>query len=177
MVEQNFCIDLAHNLFSKISQNIKHRPEINAPAISAYWSKEFLEHHNLNSYPLDADNIYIELDYYSYLNLDEFRQISYKSGTPIYIVDLITDSTDVKSGMVIDDWFDENEEFKGSMQELWDSGLADIWHREGKLLTKKNTYNYSHYWNFEQFIYQLRVYDGSGKPMLVILLGTYSDYN
>jgi hypothetical protein len=176
LVDQNFCIDLAHNIFSFMSANLKHRPEINSPAISAYWSKEFLEQHKLNSYPLNANSIYIELDYYSYLNIDEIRDAAYRLGTSIYLIDLIADTTDAKSGMLIDDWLDENEEFQYAMQDLWNNDLSSIWQSEGKLITKKNTINYSHYWKNEQYIYQLRVYDGGGRPILVALLGTYLDY-
>jgi hypothetical protein len=176
LVDQNFCIDLAHNILSSMSPNLQHRPEINSPAISAYWSREFLEQHKLNSFPIDPNSIYIELEYYSYLNISEIRDTAYSLGTSIYIIDLISDTTDAKSGMLIDDWLDENEEFQYAMQDLWNDELSSIWQSEGKLITKKNTVNYSHYWKNEQYIYQLRIYDGGGRPILVALLGTYLDY-
>lgn len=116
------------------------------------------------------------MEYYSYLNIIEIRDLSFDLGIPIYLIDLITDSTDAKSGELIDEWLDSNDEFQGEMQSLWNDELSDIWQREGKLITKKNTSTFSHYWKNEQYMYQLRVYDGGGKPLLVILLGTYLDY-
>lgn len=174
--DQNYCIDLSYKFYSTIKPNISHRPEINSAVISAYWSKEFLEHDKLNSYPLDPNAIYIETEYYSYLNLLELRDVAYRLGESIYIVDLMVDTTDIKSGQDIEDWLDDNDDFQNNMQELWDDEILSIWQGENKLITKKNTIDFRHYWKNEEYIYQMRVYDSAGKPKLVILLGTYADY-
>lgn len=174
--DQNYCIDLSYKFLSTIKPNITHRPELNPAVISAYWSKEFLEHDKLNSYALDPNAIYIETDYYSYLNLLELRDNSYRLGESIYVLDLIADTTDVKSGIDIEDWFDDNGDFENTMQDLWDSEILSVWQNEKKLITKKNTISFSQYWKNEEYIYQMRVYDSAGKPKLVILLGTYIDY-
>lgn len=174
--DQNYCIDLSYKFLSTIKPGVSHRPELNPAVISAYWSREFLEHDKLNSYPLDPNAIYIETDYYSYLNLLELRDNAYKLGESIYVVDLIADTTDVKSGIDIEDWFDDNGDFENTMQDLWDSEILSVWQNENKLITKKNTVTFSQYWKNEEYIYQMRVYDSAGKPKLVILLGTYIDY-
>jgi len=174
--DQNYCIDLSYKFLSTIKPGVSHRPELNPAVISAYWSREFLEHDKLNSYPLDPNAIYIETDYYSYLNLLELRDNAYKLGESIYVVDLIADTTDVKSGIDIEDWFDDNGDFENTMQDLWDDEILSIWQNENKLITKKNTVTFSQYWKNEEYIYQMRVYDSAGKPKLVILLGTYIDY-
>ena len=80
------------------------------------------------------------------------------------------------TGTEIDDWFDDNDYFQSAMQNLWDTEILSVWIRENKLVTRKNISNFSHYWKNEDYIYQMRVYDSSGKPKLVILLGTYIDY-
>ena len=136
-----------------------------------------MEHNKLNSYDLNANMIFIEVEYYSYLNLIEFRDTAYKLNESLYVVDLISESTDPKSGTEIDDWFDDNDHFQSSMQNLWDSEILSVWIKDNKLVTRKNISNFSHYWKNEDYIYQMRVYDSSGKPKLVILLGTYIDYN
>lgn len=176
LAEQNYCIDLAYKFYSKINPNLSHRPELKPAVISTYWSREFLEHDKLNGYPLDPDAIYIETDYYSYLNLLELRNNVISLGESIYVVDLITDTTDIKSGQNIEDWFDDNEDFQNNMQELWNDQMLSIWINENKLMSKKSTTNFSQYWKNEEYIYQMRVYDSAGKPKLVILLGTYIDY-
>lgn len=174
--DQNYCIDLSYKFYSNIQPNITHRPELKPAVISAYWSREFLEHDKLHGYPINPNAIYIESDYYSYLNLLELRDNSYKLGESIYVVDLIADTTDLKSGQDIEDWFDDNIDFENTLQELWDDQMLQIWIAENKLITKKNTISFSQYWKNEEYIYQMRVYDSAGKPKLVILLGTYVDY-
>lgn len=176
MIDQNFCIDLAHKFNTNIQPNIIHRNDLRSNVISAYWAREFMEHNKLNSYDLNANMIFVEVEYYSYLNLIEFRDTAYRLNESLYVVDLISESTDPKSGMEIDDWFDENDYFQSAMQNLWDSEILSVWIRENKLVTRKNISNFSHYWKNEDYIYQMRVYDSSGKPKLVILLGTYIDY-
>jgi len=174
--DQNFCIDLAHKFNSNIKPNITHRYDLRSNVISAYWALEFMEHNKLNSYDLNAQMIYVEVEYYSYLNLIELRDTAYTLNEDLYVVDLITESTDAKSGMEIDDWFDNNDYFQDSMQTLWDTEILPVWINNNKLVTRKTTTNYSHYWKYEDYIYQMRVYDAKGKPKLVILLGTYIDY-
>ena len=174
--DQNYCIDLSYKFLSTIKPSVTHRPELNPAVISAYWSREFLEHDKLNGYPLDPNAIYIETDYYSYLNLLDLRSNAYALGESIYVVDLISDTTDVKSGLDIEDWLDDNFDFEASMQQLWNDEILSVWQQEHKLITKKNTISFSQYWKNEEYIYQMRVYDSAGKPKLVILLGTYIDY-
>jgi hypothetical protein len=176
LINQNFCIDLAYRFHLSMKPHLLQSPTINTRSISAYWSREFFEHNLLNNYKLDAYDIFIETNYYSYLNLVEFRDNAYKLGEQIYVVDLISESTDVKYGMEIDDWFDDNDHFQATMQDLWNNDIVNLWISESKLMSRKNTTNFSHYWKSEDYIYQMRVYDSTGKPKLVILLGTYLDY-
>lgn len=177
LIDQNFMIDLAYRFYALMSPNLTHRPDINSKVISAYWAREFLEHNKLNSYPLNPQTLFIDINYYSYLNLDELKNTSFSLGEPLYIIDLISETTDIKVGMEIDDWFDDNDYFKSSMQYLWETDILQTWIVENKLMAKKTTTNYSNYWNYEDYIYQMRIFDYSGKPKLVILLGTYLDYN
>lgn len=181
--EQNFHIDVSYDLNTEIRDNTQHRNDLNTPAIATYWGHELLQHylyHNNTNTPiwdLNKGNVLIELNYYSYLNILEIQESNARTGNTTTIVDLITDSTDAKTGMDLDDWLDDNDTFKDLMQQLWNNQVLDIWRDEGKLVTRKRgPVAYDKYWNYEDYIFMIRVFDADLNLKIIFLVGTYADY-
>jgi hypothetical protein len=175
--EQNFCIDIAHILYIKLIAGLAHRNDLNLPVISAYWSKQILEHHKLNNYDIDANAVLIEENYYSYLNITELVSSNARTGNITYIVDFITDSTDLKSGEDLDEWIANNDFFQDQLKNIWINKVASEWISEGRLVTrKKKAIKLEDYWNYEDFIYTIRVWDPELNIWIIFLLGTYDNY-
>lgn len=177
LTEQNFCIDIAHKLYKELNIGLKHRSDINTPVIASYWAKQILEHYKLNDFDITASAVLIEQNYYSYLNITDMIKNNAISGVTTYIVDLITDSTDLKEGEDMDEWVLANDFFRDTLKSIWMTQVAGIWISENKLVTRKQkTVRIEDYWNFEDYIYTIRVWDPELNIIIVFLLGTYDNY-
>lgn len=177
LAEQNFWIDVSYRLYQILKNKTAHRKDLNIPAISTYWGNHILQHYILNDYDLKLNAVFFELEYYSYLNLIEIIESNAKIGQTTYIVDLITDSTDVKTGDDLEEWGDENSFFKDAMKDLWNEEMLEIWQDKDMLVTrKKKDINLESYWNYEDYIFMLTVFDPELNAVVIFLLGTFSDY-
>ncbi len=175
--EQHFQIDVSYKLNRYLAKNTLHRSDLNTPAIAAYWGYEVVQRHILESMDLKISAVFFELDYYSYLNIGEIADENTKIGNTTMIVDLITDSTDVKTGEDLEDWMTSNFFFQAEMKDLWNDQMLDVWKEEGRLVTRnKKNINLSSYWNYEDYLYILTVKDQDLSPVVMFLLGTFTDY-
>ncbi len=178
LTEQNFSIDIAHRLYEILTRGLAHRNDLNLPVISAYWAKQILEHHKLNDFSISSpDSVLIEENYYSYLNLTEQIKNNAVTGNITYVIDFITDSTDLKEGEDMDEWVIDNDFFQDAIKSIWMNNVASMWITENKLVTrKKKTIRLEDYWNYEDFIYTIRIWDPELNIWIIFLLGTYNNY-
>ena len=178
LTEQNFSIDVAHRLYETLTKGLQHRNDLNLPVISAYWAKQLLEHHKLNDFSISSpDSVLIEENYYSYLNLMELIKNNAVTGNISYIVDFITDSTDLKEGEDMDEWVMNNDFFQDALKSIWMNNLVSEWIIDDKLTTrKKKTIRLEDYWNYEDIIYIIRIWDPELNIWIIFLLGTYDNY-
>jgi hypothetical protein len=177
LIEQNFCIDIAYRLFILLEKGLRHRNDLNIPVISAYWAKHILDHYTLNNLTVDSSAVLIEENYYSYLNINDMLSANAVTGNTTYIVDLIADSTDIKRGEDMDEWVLGNSFFTESLKDVWMKSVVSEWISDGKLVTrKKKTIRLEDYWNHEDYIYTIRVWDEELNIIVIFLLGTYNDY-
>lgn len=178
ITEQNFTIDVAHILYTKLSAGLAHRNDLNIPVIAAYWAKQILDYHKLNDFDITStDSVLIEENYYSYLNLAEQIKNNTVTGSVTYIVDFITDSTDLKKGDDMEEWLNDNDFFQDALKAVWMNIVAAIWIDEDKLVTrKKKAINLQGYWNYEDYIFTIRVWDPELNIWIIFLLGTYNNY-
>ena len=176
--EQNFSIDIAYRLFQRLGEGLSHRTDLNVPVIAAYWARQILDHHKLNDFDISSpDSVLIDEEYYSYLNLIEQIKNNATSGNTTYIVDFITDSTDLKQGEDMDEWIINNDFFQDALKAVWMNDVAPEWILEDKLVTrKKKSVKLEDYWNYEDFIFTIRIWDPELNIWIIFLLGTYNDY-
>lgn len=175
--EQNFWIDVSYKIFRNLKKNTQHRSDLNLAAIATYWGYEILQHYLLNDLDLKLSAVFFDFDYYSHLNLMEIRKEEESTGNPIYIVDLIADSTDVKEGEDLDEWLETDSFFAETLKDLWNDQMLSIWQKEGLLVTrKKKKIDLEHYWNYEDYIYMMQIWDQDLNKIVIFLLGTYADY-
>ncbi len=177
LVNQDFQIDVAYSIYKKLLANTEIRNDLNRSVISAYWGRELFNHFLMNNYPIDITGVLYKFDYASYLDLIEIVETNARSGNVTNIIDLVTDSTDVKIGMDIDEWVDDNEVFVDNIQSVWSEEVLPVWQDEGKLVTrKKKNINLSEYWKSENYLYLLRVYDYELDLFAIFIVGKYTDY-
>lgn len=177
LTEQNFRIDVAHRLFEKIQYGLKWRSDVNIPVIAAYWSEYIFQHYKLNDYEMHVDAVLLEEEYYSYLNILDLLTASAATNTTTYIVDFITDSTDLKRGEDLDSWVTGNVFFKDALKAIWMNDVLSHWISENKLVTrKKKVIRLEDYWNHEDYIYTIRVWNPELNIIIVFLLGTHDKY-
>lgn len=177
LTEQNFWIDVSFKIFRNLKKHTAHRSDLNLAAIATYWGYEIYQRYVLNNFPLRIDAVFFDFDYYSHLNLMEIRKEIDISGDKVYIVDLIADSTDVKEGEDLDEWLETDSFFAETLRDLWNDQLLDIWQKEGLLVTrKKKDLDLEHYWNYEDYIFMMQIWDYELNKIVIFLLGTYADY-
>lgn len=177
VTEQNFCLDVAHRIFSELKLYLDRRNDLNLPVISAYWAKETLEHFKLNDYkPLLDREVFIESNYYSYMNLSEMKDVSAKTGEATYVIDLISDSTDTKKGEDLVDWMSINQSFQNELRNIWKQDVLSYWIKEDKLVTRKKVVKLEDYWKVEDYLYLIRVWDPELNIKIVFIVGTYDNY-
>lgn len=177
LAEQNFRIDIGHNLYTRFRDALTRRNDLNLGVISSYWAKHTLDHYLLNNFIIDANEVFIEEHYYSYINLLEMSENNVKGNTSTFVVDFITDTTDLKTGEDLEQWLSSNDEFEDAMKAIWMNKVLPYWIKEDKLVTRKSkTINIEHYWKNEDYIYTIRVWDSDFNIMVVFLLGTYDNY-
>ena len=179
LTEQNFSIDVAHKLYEKLTKGLAHRNDLNLPVISAYWAKQILEHHKLYDFSIaSAGSVLIEENYYSYLNLTEQIRNNASTGNMTYVVDFITDSTDLKEGEDMDEWVVDNDFFRDAIKSIWMNNVASEWIMSDQLITRKQrkSIKLESYWNYEDFIYTIRIWDPELNIWIIFLLGTYDNY-
>jgi hypothetical protein len=176
LVAQHFKIDLTDKLNKAILDATTRRTDLNTPAISSYWANEIYQHYVLNDYNLTVGNVFFDLEYYAYLDIMEVNQNNASVGENTYIVDYIADTTDLKTGTDIDSWMDysnfgdlvENEYTNLNHDILVDQGLVET--RKNRVVVKEK------YWKYSNWLYQLRVMDENFQPIVIFILGAYSDY-
>ncbi|MSP70539.1 MAG: hypothetical protein EXR20_09720 [Bacteroidetes bacterium] len=176
LVAQHFKIDLTYKLNKAILDATTRRTDLNTPAISSYWANEIYQHYVLNDYNLTVGNVFFDLEYYAYLDIMEVNQNNASVGENTYIVDYIADTTDLKTGTDIDSWMDysnfgdlvENEYTNLNHDILVDQGLVET--RKNRVVVKEK------YWKYSNWLYQLRVMDENFQPIVIFILGAYSDY-
>jgi hypothetical protein len=176
LVAQHFKIDLTDKLNKAILDATTRRTDLNTPAISSYWANEIYQHYVLNDYNLTVGNVFFDLEYYAYLDIMEVNQNNASIGENTYIVDYIADTTDLKTGTDIDSWMDysnfgdlvENEYTNLNHDILVDQGLVET--RKNRVVVKEK------YWKYSNWLYQLRVMDENFQPIVIFILGAYSDY-
>lgn len=177
ITEQNFCIDVAHRIFNELRKGLEWRNDLNIPVMSAYWAKETSEHFKLNNYTLQEREVFIEAAYYSYQNITEVYRNNVSTGETTYVVDLIAGTTDEKRGEDLDVWITQNHDFKEELKHLWMKNVLSLWIKEDKLVTrKKKTIKLEDYWNYEDYIYQIRVWDPELNINIIFIAGTYDNY-
>lgn len=178
LTEQNFCIDIAERILRELQSGLIWRNDLNQPVISAYWSKEVLQHFKLNDFkPLIEREVYIESNFYSYLNLTEMNTNNIKSGGTTYVVDLLFDTTDRKRGEDLNTWISINQDFKDSLRNKWMADVLAYWIKEDRLVTrKKKMPKLEEYWNYEDYIKLTRVWDPELNIFIVFITGTYDLY-
>ena len=177
LTEQNFRIDVASELYQKFKAALAHRNDLNLPVLGAYWAQQLLDHYRLNDFDIDAKGVLVEVNYYSYLNLKELTKNMALSGTTTYVVDLITDSTDLKKGEDLDNWLLNNGFFEDTLKAKWMNNVAAHWIQEGRLvMRKKKIVKLEDYWNYEDYIYTIRVWDQELNIVVVFICGTYDTY-
>jgi hypothetical protein len=178
ITEQNFCIDVAHRILLELRRGLAWRNDLNLPVISSYWSRETMEHFKLNDYkPLLEREVFIDANYYSYLNLTETNKNNASSGETTYVVDLISDTTDTKRGDDLDTWMVINQDFQDNLKDLWMKDVLSYWIKEDKLVTrKKKVIKLEEYWNYEDYIYMIRVWDPELNIKIIFIVGTYDKY-
>ncbi len=173
---QHFKIDLAYRLHKEISENTEHRSDLNVPAIAFYWAIEIYNHYVLNDFDLKQQNVLFDLGYYSYLDLMEANDNNNKMGETTYIVDYIADTTDPKEGEDLDDWL-SNSDFEEMVKDSYEDSNHDLMVEDDMLETRKNkAVEKKRYWNYANWLLQLRVFDQNFNTIVIFLLGTYSDY-
>lgn len=176
LVAQHFKIDLTYKLNKAILDATTRRTDLNTPTISSYWANEIYQHYVLNDYNLTVGNVFFDLEYYAYLDIMEVNQNNASVGENTYIVDYIADTTDLKTGTDIDSWMDysnfgdlvENEYTNLNHDILVDQGLVET--RKNRVVVKEK------YWKYSNWLYQLRVMDENFQPIVIFILGAYSDY-
>lgn len=176
LVAQHFKIDLTDKLNKAILDATTRRTDLNTPAISSYWANEIYQHYVLNDYNLTVGNVFFDLEYYAYLDIMEVNQNNASIGENTYIVDYIADTTDLKTGTDIDSWMDysnfgdlvESEYTNLNHDILVDQGLVET--RKNRVVVKEK------YWKYSNWLYQLRVMDENFQPLVIFILGAYSDY-
>ena len=177
LTEQNFRIDVAHTLLQKIQYGLSWRSDVNIPVIAAYWAEYIFQHHKLNNFEMKVDAVLFEEEYYSYINILDLVNKGASTGTTTYIVDFITDSTDLKRGEDIDDWVIHNDFFKDAMKAIWMTDVLGHWIAENRLVTRKRkVIRLEDYWNYEDYIYTIRVWNPELNIIIVFLLGTHDKY-
>jgi len=178
LTEQNFCIDVAERILRHLQSGLIWRNDLNQPVISAFWSKETLEHFKLNNFkPLLEREVYIESNDYSYLNLTEMNTNNIKSGETTYVVDLLFDTTDTKRGEDLNTWISINQDFKESLRSKWMADVLAYWIKEDRLVTrKKKMPKLDEYWNYEDYVRMTRVWDPELNISIVFITGTYDLY-
>lgn len=175
--EQHFRFDVAGIIMQKLFNGLQRRSDLHLGVISAYWANFIYDHYVLNSFNIDPDAVLFEENYYSYLNLSDLSLANRQSGTTTYIVDLITDTTDLKSGEELDTWLSANDTFKDALRQIWLQRVAPMYISEGLLVTRKmKTIRINDYWRHESIIYTLRIWDEELNIMVIFLLGTYDNY-
>jgi hypothetical protein len=143
--------------------------------VSVYWGNEIKHLWLREGYPLQDRTVFIDENYYSYLNLVEIAEQTAKHGHTPKVIDYITDSTDLKTGEDLDDWLTYNDPFKDAIQELWIDDLVDIWIAEGKMKDYKGA-DPSNYWNYEDYLKMVTVWDPDLNQIVIFITGTYGDY-
>ncbi len=177
LTKQNFCIDVGYALLEKLQKGLRYRNDINVPVIAAYWAKHILNHYELNNHLIESGAVLIEENYYSYLNITELLKSNATTGNTTYVVDFITDSTDLKEGEDLDEWVLTNDFFRDALKAVWMTQVASAWISDNKLVTrKKKAIKIEDYWNYEDYIYTIRVWDPELNIIIVFLLGTYNNY-
>lgn len=170
---QDFWIDVSYRIFRNLHNEVINR-NLNFNVIGAYWGKKILDEWLFSNFPLNAKSVFIEDVYYSYLNLKEIAEGAYRGGFQPVIIDLVANTTDLKEGEDLDDWFLVNDEFEESMMDLWDNIISQMWIEEGKLGEMKG--DIRNYWNYEDYIRVKVIYDFNLNPMVIFLMGTYDQY-
>jgi len=173
--EQNFLIGVAYNIYNRLEHLLSHRVSIRRNVVSVYWGKEITDLWLREGYPLQDNAVFIDETYVSYLNLVEIAEETAKYGHTPKVVDYIMDSTDLKSGEDLDDWLTYNDPFQDAIQELWSDDLLDIWIAEGRMKDYKGA-DPSNYWNYEDYLKVITVYDYDLNPIVIFITGTYGDY-
>lgn len=175
--QQHFIIDVAYRLNAELYKaTAGARPDLNIPAISAYWANEIYNHYVLNDFDLRGNNVAYEIEYYSYLDLMEMNDNSQKLGKPLYVVDFMVESTDVKDGEEIDSWLNTSG-FSDIAEDIYTQSNHDILVDEGLLEVRKNkVIHKDRYWKYANWLKMVRVYDQDFDPMVVFIIGPYSDY-
>lgn len=174
---QNFLIDIAYRLFNKYSESLAYRPDkLNVAVLSVYWAKQVLRIWEVNEFKLEASRVYIEEEYYSYLDLIEVSNESERLGWRVDLIDFIAETTPLKTGTELGEWLSDNDLFQDSMKDLWSTTLLDEWLATGMLVPRKSSTNFENYWRYENIIYMLRILDEDLNPIQISLLGTWDDY-
>ena len=177
LTEQNFCLDVAHSLYKKIQDGLTHRNDLNIPVIAAYWARYIFDLYKLNDFEINSSAVLIEENYYSYLNLTEVIRNNATTGNITYVVDFITDSTDLKTGDDIDEWVLSNDFFRDALKSIWMNSVSAHWIQEERLVTrKKKIVKLEDYWNYEDYIRTIRVWDQELNIVIIFILGTYDNY-
>lgn len=173
--EQNFLIGVAYNIYNRLTHLLSHRVSIRTNVVSVYWGKEITDLWLREGYPLEDSAVFIEESYYSYLNLVEIAEQTAKYGHTPRVIDYIIDSTDLKSGEDLDDWLNYNDPFQDAIKELWEDEILNIWIAEGRMADYKGS-DPINYWNYEDYLKVVTVYDYDLNPIVIFITGTYGDY-
>lgn len=174
--QQNFLIGVSFNLFTELNDLIAHRATINKNVVSVYWGKEITDIWLRQNYPLQPEAVFIDVNYSSYLNLVEIAEETAKYNHNTKVIDFITDSTNLKEGEDLDDWLTYNEPFKDALVELWEDEVVEIWLMQGRMNQYREGVDFSNYWNYEDYIKTITVYDYELNPIVIFITGTYADY-
>lgn len=171
----NFYIDLSFKLYQYFLKYLDHKPDVNKKVLAAYWGLEVMAIWEAKKWPLYAREVFIELEYYSFLNLIELENNAAAGGYNVQISDFIFDTTPLKEGDDLGEWMLTNDDFRENMRAHWVDEIMDIWQSKGWLHHKKGA-NLENYWSYEDYIFMIRVMDYELNPIWIGLLGTYSDY-
>jgi hypothetical protein len=172
----NFVIDVAYLLYRIYKDKLKPaRPDVNIKVLSAYWALEILAIWETKKWPLEAKTVFLEVEYYSYLNLIELEGNAAAGGYSVQITDFIFNTTDLKEGDDMHGWMLSNDSFQEDLAAHWEDVIMDIWIAKGWLHHKKGA-NLANYWKAEDFILMLKIMNPDLEPVSIQLLGTTSDY-
>ena len=77
----------------------------------------------------------------------------------------------------MDEWVISNDFFQDALKSIWMNNLVSEWIIDNKLTTrKKKTIRLEDYWNYEDIIYTIRIWDPELNIWIIFLLGTYDNY-